>query len=184
MVFFTLTVTAAVPAAAQPLAEAKGCFLQGLGPDGLGGLPPILKSIGDPAVHAKPGAILFDLGGRFKVLPRLYFADDAASPNAFAIGVTLGDPDDFPPDRNPFGSVVLGVNLFIAEVRATPAGEQSHTLAAILCSDLGHTLQGVNKCQLKKTPEKELHADSWCWAIKFIKRTVAPDLKESNAFEP
>lgn len=179
---FTLAAAAlsAAPAAAQAPAGSKGCALQGVGPDDPG-VPPRQKSTGDAELDAQMAANFELLGARFGVLPRLYYIVDAP-PNAYFYAATVGDDADFPPERNPFGTVFVGLNLLEAERRATPAGEKTYTITAIIAHELGHTLQAIKNSRLT-TMQKELQADFLAgWAIKLLQRTGAPDIDEVKVF--
>ena len=158
-----------------------GCLLQGVGPGGPGSPQP-LKTTGDAALDNRMSADLERIGAWFRVLPRLYFFDDRGKPNAFSTSALYGEPDDFPPERSQFGTVLFGIALLQTEVRSTPPGQQNYTIAAILAHELGHTLQAGRNNPLPVV-HKELQADFMAgWAIRFMQRNGSPDVDEGDVF--
>jgi hypothetical protein len=177
----------AAPASAQegpapfapPPGGAKrpvGCSLQG---DGFEDYRP-LKTSGyanlDVLVHSELGR----LAPWFRVFPRLYFIDDSGGANALSTTRVFGDANDFPPDRDQFGTVLFGISLLVSEIRSTPQGQPNYTVTAILAHELGHTLQAGRNNPLP-TVYKELQADFIAgWAIKFMQRNGSPDVDEGD----
>jgi hypothetical protein len=177
-----LALGAGHPASAQAPAGVGGCSIQGIGPRGSPGIPPVLKTCGYPPLDFEVSSNLAQLALRFRVLPRIYFMNDATSPDALSSPVKLGDPNDYPPERDPFGTILLGINLLTSEFRSTPQGQRNYTVTAIMAHELGHTLQFVAQSQLP-TMQREIQADFLAgWAIKSLKQTTAPDIKESAIF--
>jgi hypothetical protein len=161
-------------ASAQAPAGLGGCSIQGIGPGGSPGIPPISISSGNDLLDFEVGSNQAQLELRFRVLPRIYFMNDATSPNALSCPVKLGDPNDYPPERDPFGTILLGINLLTSEFRSTPQGQRNYTVTAIMAHELGHTLQYLKRSQLRN-PQRELQADFLAgWAIKCLKRTGWP----------
>ncbi len=179
-----LAVGGAAPAWAQVPAGAKGCSLQGLGPEAVGDMQSrIRRSSGNAALDADMAAVLNQLTGRFGALPRFYFLDDTGAPNAYFDSRRYGADDDFPPDRNEFGTIVVGLNLIDDETRTLVQGAAILPLTAILAHELGHTLQFRKGNNEQRTVIKELQADFLAgWAVRSLQRTVAPQLDEAKAF--
>jgi hypothetical protein len=116
------------------------------------------------------------------VLPRFYFIDDTGRANAFSDARIWGEPGDFPPDRNEFGTVLFGITLLKGELRATPQGQPPYTVTAILAHELGHTLQRRANNPLPVV-HKELQADFMAgWTIKFMQRRGSKDVDEGDVF--
>jgi hypothetical protein len=178
-----MAVTGAAPAWAQAPAGAIGCSLQGIGPGGAGDLR-LLRSSGDAALDADLTAALERLSGwfGFGAVPRFYFLDDTGSPNAFSSPDRYGADEDFPPERTAFGTVLFGVNLIENEIRETAQGQGLLPLTGILAHELGHTLQAQRGNGVPSV-FNELQADFLAgWAIRGLKRTVAPRIDEAKAF--
>jgi hypothetical protein len=178
-----MAVTGAAPAWAQAPAGAIGCSLQGVGPGGAGNVT-LMRSSGDAALDADLAATLERLSGwfGFGAAPRFYFLDDTGAPNAYSSPDIYGGDEDFPPERSRFGTVVFGVNLIAMEIRETAQGAGLLPLTGILAHELGHTLQSQRG---NGTPGviNELQADFLAgWAIRGLKRTVAPQIDEAKAF--
>jgi hypothetical protein len=173
-----LALGAGHPASAQAPAGVGSRSIQGIGPGGSPGVPPIRISItsGNGLIDWEIANILAQLASRFQVLPRVYFYDDATSPNAVSLPypLRLGGPNDYPPERDPFGTMLLGINLLNSDLGSTPPGQANYTVTAIMAHELGHTLQYLKKSRLRN-PQRELQADFLAgWAIKCLKRTGWP----------
>jgi hypothetical protein len=171
------------PAAPAPFApifgRAIGCSLQGAGP-GNADTPKPLKTTGDAACDDRVRADLNRLAPWFQVYPRLYFMEDGGRGNACYSPQILGDPNDFPPERSQFGTVLYGKTLLQLELRATPPGEPNYTITAILAHELGHTLQNQRNNALPVV-HKELQADFIAgWTIKYMQRTGGQDVDEAT----
>ena len=143
--------------------------------------PRPLKTTGDPALDARISFDLSQLSRWFRVLPRLYYFDDEPA-NAFSSPRLYGDPDDFPPERNQFGSILFGKKLLKSEMEDSRPGKPNFTVTAIMAHELGHTLQAQRNYPLP-TVHKELQADFLAgWTIRYLQRAGATDVDESKVF--
>ena len=160
--------------------RTEGCAL-GLGGPNDPSWPTPLKTSGDLDLDVRVEADLNVLSRWFQVLPRLYFFDDDA-PNAFSTGRIYGEPDDFPPERSRFGSILFGKKLLKAEMADVKPGKPNFVVTAIMAHELAHTLQGLRNYPLP-TVHRELHADFLAgWAVKYLQRVGAPDVDETKIF--
>jgi hypothetical protein len=180
-VVFAVAVVIRASAQEQPAKKVpKGCILQGLGSDGPGDAG-LRRSSGNQALDHDISSLMAHLTWRFRAYPRLYFLDDP-EPNALASPDAKGDPNEFPPDQNHFGTILLGLNLLNSELRNTPLGQKNYTIMAIVAHELGHTLQFIKKSDLSVI-EKELQSDFLAgWATRFMQRSGWPDIDEANVF--
>jgi hypothetical protein len=160
--------------------RTEGCAL-GLGGPNDPNWPTPLKTSGDLDFDARVNADLNVLSRWFQVMPRLYFFDDDVA-NAFSSGRVYGDPDDFPPERSQFGSILFGKKLLKAEMAGAKPGEPNFVVTAIMAHELGHTLQGLRNYPLP-TVYKELHADFMAgWTVKHLQRVGAPNVDVTKIF--
>jgi len=106
--------------------------------------------------------------------------DDGGRGNACYSPQILGDPDDFPPERNQFGTVLYGKTLLQLELNSTTPGQPNYTVTAILAHELAHTLQNQRNNALPVV-HKELQADFIAgWTIKYMQRTGSQDVDEAD----